>query len=229
MRDGGERLSFTIGKSNFSITENLSGKSAVFSSGRFVSFTLNQESLLQKIHSIQEALMSYPTKHSVVSNLFSKNGTRTKQLTIVECGHYTWRISVGNKKAVIRKGCVKVEAGFKLDLVLRKINQIYAAVISYTKPLNPRYDIVRRIADAKLLVWVHDGHTVVVFEKDVDGCTMSNCLVDQQYYPLLTVGVSKAANIASLFTLDLEEVISFPVDESILRYYQDAEEMWKEM
>lgn len=224
MQDTGERYSITIVKNGISIVENLSGKQAVYQGKGFLSFDIDSDSILSKLKSIQEAMLTY--KKRKLPQIFKKPAEGVDKITIVEKGHYHWEIEVGKYKATIKDNKILAHAGFKQDFFLKQLNHVIAAIYNYKRPRKPRYDIVRRIADAGILVWVNGNDSLVVYERDVDGCTMADCLVNGDYYNILIVGASIEKGVATLANMDLEIIAEFPLDESVLEYYPDCTSMF---
>ena len=70
-------------------------------------------------------------------------------------------------------------------------------------------------------MWVNGKDSLVVYEKDVDGLTMQDVIVNADYYSVLLVGIRKDVGLVSLLNCNLEEVISFPLDDSVLEYYPE--------
>ena len=223
MVDTGDRLSFSINGNDFNITDNLSGKNIVYSKGNFISFTLDKLIVLQHIKDILEALTCYKKKISFSGKL--KEISTGKSILIREDRHFVWTLGLDGKGAVLDKGTFTHSIGFDITTVLRKINFVYSQVLACDAVLNPKRDIVRRITDVGLLVWVYNKHSVVVYEKNVQGCCMTNCLIDGVYYEAVLVGSSKENNEVTLFeSTDLSEILSFPLDTSVLAYYPDVTE-----
>ena len=222
MKDDGSRLSFSIGHSGFSINDNLTGKTIIKVNGNYIAYTLDKDIVLNHIHNLQEALMTYRDRRTLFNNSSPLSNDST--LIIRENAHYDWTISLRGKNAQLSGNTFVHSKGFDKNAVLRKINKVYAELVTKGKNLNPKRDIVRRIADAGLLVWVYDGHSIVVFEKDVSGNYMTNCMIDGAYFRVVIVSTSRENGMTTLFTTNLDELLSIPTDDSILAFYPPDED-----
>lgn len=216
MVDDGRRLTFSIKKNSFHIYDNLSGESVLYNSGKVLNANIPFDSIRTHLECLQEALLTYER-----NRVFFKKipGPVADDLYIVEESHFSWMISYRKSHAIVKDGRITHTSGFSCIDVLALMNMVFATTLSLKPTLCPKKDIVRRIVDIGLLVWVHDGDSVVVFENNVSGNTMTNCLVNGDYYPVLLVSTSVESNCAVLVTPDMEEVVSFPVDQSVLTYY----------
>lgn len=217
MKDAGNRFQITIAPNRFGISDTLTGKKVLFSESQFYTFELDTKIVLDKLQTIQEAIVTYRRVKRVMPPRFLLTHSDTVQID--EVGHYNWRLVSGRRKAVIKDNTLSVQFGFDIDYVLKALNFVAAVIYNYKQPRKPRYDVVRRIADARLLVWVHGKDSLVVYEDDIDGLTMQDVIVNGDYYQVLLVGVSKELGQATLFNANFEEVIAFPLDDSILEYY----------
>lgn len=219
MNDSGNRYRITVSPNQFFITENISGKKISFVDNQFMNFELDEKDIIDKIQTIQEAILTYTKVRRIhIPRLLV---THSDTVQIDEYGHYKWRLVAGKKKAGIKDGQIHMQFGFDVDQTLRSLSFITSIIHNYKQPRNPKYDIVRRIADAGLLVWVNGKDSLVVYEKDVDGLTMQDVIVNADYYSVLLVGIRKDVGLVSLLNCNLEEVISFPLDDSVLEYYPE--------
>lgn len=225
MVDTGDRLSYSIKGKDFSINDNLSGGSIIYAGGSYTSFTIDRKIVLQHLQDLQDALNGYTKKVLWFKKL--KPISYNDSLVICEDKHCVWTLGLNGKGAVLDNGAFCYTRGFDVISVLRKINYVYSQVLCAKAALDPKRDIVRRISDVGLLVWVYKEHSIAVYERNVSGCCMTNCLVDGVYYKALLVGSSKELGLATLFTPDFEEVTEFPLDDSILAYYPDVTETLK--
>lgn len=223
MHDDGRRLSFSIEDNAFIISDTLTGDLVIHRGEGFVKFDIDRDVIYAHLKNLQEALVSFTPKR-----MFKKatSLSNSGKLVIREDSHFHWTLGVRGKSAVLYDNVYVMSKGFDKDLVLRRINKVYAAVVSKNTCLAPKHDIVRRISDAGLLVWVHDGHSIVCYEKDVMGSTMSNCLIDGVYFKLVFVSVSDAEDRCTLFNTQLGEIISYPLDDSIKLFYMDDEHLF---
>ena len=178
----------------------------------------------QHLTNIQEALCSYKTVVLPFWKKLSGVSASNLEVVIVEDSHFSWEIGCDEFKAKVGNNTVTMERGFNKMEVLRAINYAYSLLLSTSPTLQPKRDIVRRVVDVGLLVWVNSEDSVVVYEKNVHGCIMENCLINSIYYPLVYVSSSKEAGQTTLFNSRLEELVSFPLDQSILTYYPPDEE-----
>jgi ribosome-binding factor A len=217
MIDDGYRLSFSISDDGFSIVDNISGNGIICTRGYFTLATLDRSVALQHIKNLQEALLSSTKKR------LNFKGTPIisfdKTVLIRENAHYDWTIGYDRTGASLKDNVIHPTLTFDKGVILSSINRVYAEILTKSYDLSPKRDIVRRIADAGLLVWVYKGHSVVVFEKDVSGNCMANCMIDGVYFMVVVVSVSKEMQLATLYTTSLEELLSVPLDDSILAFY----------
>jgi len=218
MKDDAYRLIISINDTdNYSISDALSGKTILCLKGNITASTLDIDVVLQHIRNLEEALMQYRTSTKMFSKLPVLSGN--SRLTIREDAHFAWTLSYEGKSAVIKDNCVTRVVGFDVNYVLKTINKLYYTLTLHNKPLNPKRDIVRRIIDVGLVVWVHNGHSVVVYEKNISGNCMVDCLVDGVYFKTAIVSTSGELGVTTIFTTDLEELLSFPTDDSILTFF----------
>lgn len=225
MIEDGNRLTMSLGVNSFFITDTLSGKSVVFKDGNCSAFTLNKEIVLKKIMTLQEALNTYTVK---VALPFQKVPviSYNDNLIIREDKHFCWTVGYNSKGAVLADNAYVKSRGFDEDIVLRRLNSIYSQILNLDLARDPRHDIVRRISDVGLLVWVYGQHSIAVYEKNVSGCCMSNCLIDGEHFDVVLVGTSVSQQTAVLLTQDFEEIVTFPLDDSILAYYPDGDKIY---
>lgn len=217
MTDDLSRLSISIDNHKFSVQDTMSGGYIYYNNGAFNGVTLDPSIVQSHLKSLNEALCSWKKKY----RRFYKGPVLStgKTLAIREDKHFTWTLSYSNMSAHLEDGLMCMSYGFDVDKVIRNINLVAATVITANKILTPDRDIVRRIIDVGVLCWVHDGHSVVHYEKNVKGNTMLNCLIDGEFYPLVIVSASRDKDSVTLFTSDLAEIITYPLDDSILHFY----------
>lgn len=225
MVDDGSRLTFSIGQNAFNITDALTGKTVIFKDGYCTTFTIDREVVLQKIKTLQEALSTYTLKYASVLRK-STSLSYNDKLIIREDKHFQWTIGYNGKGATLCDNTFTRSHGFDTTLVLRRLSSVYTQILNYGLVRDPKHDIVRRVSDVGLLVWVYGGHSVAVYEKNVNGCCMANCLIDGNYYDIVLVGTSVESCEATLFTKNLNEIVTFPLDESILAYYPDGDKIY---
>lgn len=225
MIEDGSRLTLSLGSDSFFITDTLTGKSIIFKEGHCSAFTLDKDVILNKISTLLEALNTYTVKSVLPFQKLPVIGYADK-LIIREDSHFSWTIGVGGKAAQLHDHTYYKGHGFDEDLVLRRLNSIYSQILNLDIARDPKRDIVRRISDVGLLVWVYGKHSVAVYEKNVSGCCMANCLIDGTYYEAVLVGTSVSNKRAVLLTPNLEEIVTFPLDNSILAYYPDGDKIY---
>lgn len=217
MIDDGCRLSFSITGDSYSVTDTISGNAIINVRGNYTASSLDRDTVLQHIQNLQEALMTYKQRRAVFNKIVPLSSNST--LIIRENTHFDWTLGLMAKGAQLADNVYTYNKDFDKDAVLRIINKVYASLLLMNATLNPKRDIVRRIADAGLLVWVYENHSVVVFEKDVLGNCMSNCMIDGIYFKVILVSTSKETGTTTLFTTQLEELLTFPTDDSIRTFY----------
>ena len=225
MVDDGYRLSFSINDTGYSIVDNLSGKAVINVRGNITLFTLDKDVVLQHIKNLQEALLTYKVKSSKFSKEKFIDGN-TAQLMIRENEHYDWSLRFMDIGINIHNHTCFLQKKIDVAEVLRALNKVYSDLLSRNVVLNPKRDIVRRVVDAGLLFWVHKGSSVVVYENNVQGNYMVNCMVNGIFFNVLIVSACRKTNSVTLFNSNLEEVITFPLDDSILTYYTCDDELF---
>ncbi len=224
MKDDGYRLSFSIRENNFYITDNLSGNIIIYNDGKIVHATLDFDVVKQHIKNIQEGLMTYTQRKLPMWKKLNGISSEYDKLIVTENEHFSWSLSYNGKKAIMNNNTFTYNNGFDKTRVLNMLNYVYATMLSLSPTLRPKRDIVRRIVDVGLLVWVYENNSVVVYEKNVHGNTMENCLVNGYHFPVVLVSSSVEQKSTTLFTSQLEELVTFPLDNSILTYYPPDEE-----
>lgn len=227
MNDTGSRFSYSIRGDDFTITDNYHGTAYVYQNGQCLDCSVDTADVISNIRNLVEALSTYPRRVVLFGKKlppYSNPGT----LLITEDSHLTWSISCEDASACYLDNYYISTRDFDTGNILRAINTVYANIVYANKPLEPKRDIVRRISDVGVLVWVYDGHSLVTYERSINGCVMEKCLVDDVFYEQVLVGTSMSQGIATLFTLNLEEILTFPLDDSILAYFPDGDKMFSE-
>ena len=228
MREDGHRLTFSVGSNNFTINDNLSGEVTKFTNGTFTAIQIDKEMILNHVKNLQEAVMTYvirkARKRLISQNTASPILSESSTLIIRENAHYDWTVSMKGWSAAIQDGAIIYVNDFDKNAVLSKINKMYSEILAKDAMLNPKRDIVRRIIDVGLLAWVHGEDSLVVYEKDVNGNFMTNCLINGNYFRAVIVSTSKEAGTATLMTTNFDEIVTFPLDNSILTFYPADEE-----
>ncbi len=219
MKDDGYRLSFSIKDDSFVITDTLNGTTIINTHGKFVSLTLDVNVAMQHIQNLQEAIMSYSEKWLTPFNTSKNIITTKKGIVVRENSHFSWSIGVPGNSALLENEVTYKTMGFDKLTVLNGINYVYSQLLIKQVVLNPKRDIVRRIIDVGLLVWVHEKNSLAVYEKNVSGNLMTNCLINGVYFNIVIVSSSRELGKTTLFNSKLEEIVSFPLDDSILAFY----------
>lgn len=225
MHDTRHRLSFSLNYNKIVINDNLQSGVVLFENGTFSCFSIDKKIVIQELQNIITALNK--ARKQTMIKLTNKPVSRDS-LVINTIGYFQWQLSYMGKGAYLTNDLFKVEMGFDANRITSYMSKALAEVIRSDQILTPRVDIVRRIPDAGLLVWVYKGHSIVCYERNVDGSTMHGCLVDGEYYPLAIVSVSEEAGECVLFTHELKEIITYPLDASITHFYKADERMFDE-
>lgn len=219
MKDDGARLSITCTPCNFTITENLTSKSIIYRDGKFVQFNIDKEIVCNHLKDLQQVI-STASKNCFGYKPFGKYPKEDK-VTIMERDHFEYRLVVHGKCGDLTESSLNCQFGFDIHECLRAINRVYAIILQANKMLDPTRDIVRRIADVGVLVWVHDGNTIICYENNIKGVTMQNCLINGDFYNYVLVGADVEKNTCTLFDENFNILIEYPLDESIKSYYSE--------
>lgn len=221
MKDDGYRLSFSFREDGFSITDNLSGNMFISKAGKVIHNSLDTEIVQQHLKNIQEALISYSVERLPFWKKLSGPAVESKEVLIFEESHYEWSVCCDGLKAKLKDNVLICDHNFQSMPVLRVINYAYSILLTATKSLNPKRDVVRRIVDVGLLVWVTGENSLVVYESNVQGTKMQNCLINGIYYPEVSVDIDYTEQVSILRDSSNEELLRFPLDQSVLSYYTD--------
>lgn len=218
MREDGNRLSYTIRGTTVTITNNMDGTMFAMSGSQTTPIcNIDLKLLYEHIQTLQELIVRNKVRH-----LGYKPFVRTAKdttVTIVECDHYSYRIIVHGKCAELNEFSFSAQFGFDTQKLLNALSYAYSVVSSSDVALRPARDIVRRIADVGILVWVYEGHTLVCKDVNISGCTLVNCLVDDHFYDLVYVSSNIEHNKCYVFDKHLEEIFTVPLDKSVLTYF----------
>ncbi len=225
MDNNKHRLSYSLNFNKITINDNLQAGVILYEDGHFMSFSIDKDVVIQELQNIIQSIMR--AKRSTMFRITNKPAARDA-LVINEDGYYIWRMAYQGKGAYLTHDTLKMEIGFDIDRVISFVNKALAEVIRSDQILTPRVDIVRRISDAGLLVWVWQGHSIVCYESSVEGSTMHDCLIDGVYYPLVVVSVSEEKGTCVLLTLGLQEIVTYPLDASITYFYKADEHLFDE-
>lgn len=147
-------------------------------------------------------------------------------LVIRDTGHFEWDLIEGGKYATLKNNKLTMNSSFNKSKALSMMYSTVSLLNHATKRLDPKRNIVRRIADCKLLVWVYNGHCVAVAERNIDGMAMSNALIDGEFYPALIVDTSREDNHCSVYDFNTGDLVfSCPLDISVTTYFKPSEEL----
>lgn len=216
MVEDGFRLSYSVTKANTNIIDMLTGNTLSLVNNVIVTGTLDKDIVVNHLKNLTEAAMRATRRYGLIN----RHGDSSKNMLIIrEDKHNEWTVSFDGSGCTIVNGVITTYRGFDYTAFLREVNRLYANIVNQTVPLNPKKNIVRRIADVGLLVWVYDGHSVVCYEDNVMGNYMLNCLIDGFHYDSVIVSTSRQNDITYILNNKLEEIIHFPLDESIESYY----------
>lgn len=184
--------------------------------------TLDTEAIIPEIMALIESLNTYTMQRK----MFLKNPTDYKQgIVIRDLGHFHWDCSEEGNYAMIEANKITASSSFNKGDVLRKLYSTVTLIQSLKPRLDPRVDIVRRIPDCRLLVWVYKNTCIAVAERNIEGMAMSNALINGEYYQALLVDVSRENNTCNVFDFSTgDAVFSCPVDNSILTYFVSSED-----
>lgn len=228
MVDNGLRLSMRITNNDFSITDALTGASTMFSyvGDTFIIKQLKDKDIASVIDTLIEAINSANEKVKWFTGKPDLSGGAYVQ--VISTGHYDWNITYCGLTAELKNGVLYRPRNFDTSLVCRLLFSVYQILMRDSVVLSPKTDIVRRIPDVGLLVWVHNGHSVVCYEKAVQGSCMVSCFIDGNYFRLVFVSPSYETNTVTLLTPNLSEIITFPLDKSVTFFYQCDEDAFTE-
>ena len=214
------RLNVEIKYNSFVIHDPLSGGTVLFKDDCFQAFNLDRDMVVQRMASLQSSLLT--AKKSTA--LLGMSLTRPSEEVIVSInddGVLSWTIYCDGKTGILQDGKLKTDFYFNSDLLLSKVNWVVFNLVRATRILQPRTDIVRRIPDAHLVVWVWNGHSVVCYEDGINGVTMDNCLIDGKSYDLVLVQADETTGTCTLISKDFKMLAEFPLDDSIQFFYKD--------
>lgn len=219
MKDTEHRLSYSLSDKEFNITDNRTGDVIRYNGASFTAFTIDKEIVIAGLQNLLEMLSTW--KYS--ATVFFDTAPYKNNLVILENSFLSWSMYLDGITATAGDGKIRKSPRFNEDKARSIIARCLGEIMRAGGLLKPKADIVRRIADAGLLVWVHGATSCVCYEKDVSGMTMSNCLVNGEYYEALLVSVSSIDQRVTLFTSELQEVAEFPYDKSIGFFYKPDE------
>lgn len=223
MIDDGARLSYSIRGTSVNITNNMDGKVFVSSPSQAAPvMTIEKELLYNHIKTIQQLLASH-NLNTFMYKPFAKV-PNVAAVSIIEGDHYSYRFMVDGKCAELTEYAFRGQRGFNVNRLLRSLSYAYSVIMNTDPALKPKRDIVRRVADVGILVWVYGEHTLVCKDTNINGCTLINCLVDDDYYDIVLVSINMEDERCYIFSKGLTELFSVPLDNSILTYFHDDAE-----
>lgn len=219
LKDDNRRLSISIGDRNFNVVDTLSGEQFVYDGNNITCSSLDVDAIKSHIESLQE-LLSLSKPNYFMHKPLGKCPD-SKSVVIQEISHFSYKISCNGKYGILSDHKLDCQLGFDTTKVLNLINYVYSIVLKNILVLNPRTDIVRRVVDARLLVWVYHGNTAVCFEDDCIGQCMTNCLINGKHYAVVPLSVNEEKGVVSMFDGNFNLIAEFPIDNSVLVYFQD--------
>lgn len=225
LKDDNRRLSVSIGDVAFSVVDTLSGEQYVFDGKNVTDNSLDVEIIKDHLQSLQELLSLARANYFGHKPL---GAAGTDKITVQEVEHFTYKITCNRRRALLHDDILDCGLGFNQLLVLNKINYVYSVLLRSNTILCPQTDIVRRVVDARLLVWVHNGNTAVCFEENCIGQSMIHCLINGTYYEQVPLSVDEEKGIVSMFDGNFNFIAEFPVDKSVLVYFQDDSKLLEE-
>lgn len=213
------RLNIEINDDAFLLHDSISGKVVIYEEGQYKAFALDRDDVIARLQRMQSALLSWSKVKSILqpSDVISTD----ERLVIREDGVESWTVCCDKRSAKLANGKFTYNWKMNADHVLSKINKMICILLSANKILQPQVDIVRRIPDARLVVWTYKEHSTVCYEEGIKGPTMSNCLVDGKYYDVVLVQSDENSKTCTLMTTDFEVIVEYPLDDSIKFFYED--------
>lgn len=213
------RFNISIQGNDFVIHDSISGNVTSFESGIYKCFGLDRNIIVQHLQQLQTAMMSAKHKkcYRQPSDILSNGPT----VTIRQDGQESWTIGIFGNSAKLCNGALLYKKGFNADTVMSFINRTLCTLLQADKILQPKVDIVRRIPDARLVVWTYGSHSTVCYEEGINGATMSNCLIDGNYYDLVLVQSDEESKACTLLTTNFDIIVEYPLDDSIKFFYGD--------
>lgn len=225
MIEDGVRLSYSIFGDNANIINMLTGETLIVSGTNIVCANLSPDIVTTHIKNLTEVLMSSKRSRSLVRK---HDFTERNNLTVREENHGEYTISFRGSGCTVKNNMVICYRGFDFDDCLKAINGLLAKLVQSAMPLKPKRDIVRRIADVGVLVWVYNGHTVITYEDHIMGNYMFNCLIDARFYDGVIVSTSRADDKAYILDKHFNVIVEFPLDGSIESYYPCDDESFED-
>lgn len=228
MKDTGHRLTYSWTDINrCTITDATTGDYLRLDATQdHYSGDLDEYLAIDGLMNIVEVLNTYPT----TKKWGLQNPTDYKDNVVIrDVAHLEWDFVENDHYATAKDGRMTVNSKFDTGRVLNRVYNTVNLLNNATSRLHPKTDIVRRIADCNLLVWVNEGRCIAVAEKNIDGMSMQDALVDGIYYPSLLVDASREKDLCSVYDIDTGELIfCCPLDNSITTYFTPGEDLLKQ-
>lgn len=213
------RINLEISSNSFLVHDSISGGVIIYEEGQFKAFALDRDSVFSRIQMLQTCLLSWSKVRCFKqpSDVLSDSD----RVVIREDGQESWTISYNGFSAKLSNGRLKYHHKMNVDIILSYVNKLACLLLSADKILQPHVDIVRRIPDARLVVWTYKEHSTVCYEDGIKGATMNNCLIDGKYYDVVLVQSDEDSMTCTLMTTNFDVIVEYPLDDSIKFFYED--------
>ena len=213
------RLNVEISPKSFLVHDSISGGVVIFEDEQYKAFALDRESIIKRLQMLQSSLLSWSKVRCLrqPSDILSES----ERVVIREDGQESWTISCNGLSSKLANGQFKHHRKMNVDIVLSYVNKMVCQLLAADKILQPHVDIVRRIPDARLVVWNYKEHSTVCYEDGIKGATMSNCLIDGAYYDVVLVQSDEESMTCTLMTTEFDVIVEYPLDDSIKFFYAD--------
>lgn len=218
MKDDGARLSYVIRGCSYKILDNTNGQYCIFNLGETPIVTMDKKLAIDHLETLTYLLNSVQRKSTGLFPVHRKH--RTGEIKITEISHYNYEIVIDDCiTCTLTDKFFTAPKGIEIIDILRNVNYVWSSLLQLKVTLNPSRNIVRRIADVGVLVWVYRGQSIVCYENNICGSIMLNCMVNGEHYKQIYVSLNKEENLCELFDSNLQLICELPIDESILAYY----------
>lgn len=224
MKDDGARLTFAINGCKYNITDNLSGGYCIFDMHNPLISTIPKDVIMSHLQTLVEILSTVKVRYT---SLFRKILEPSNNIRIVETTHYSYDITYGDFQMTLHNGVLTCPRGTDVTYILRQVNYVWSNIMTSRRSLSPKNNIVRRIADCNILVWVWQDKTIVCHAENVCGSIMLNCMINGEVYKQVFVSIDRERGTCDLFDSNLQLILEIPVDESILEYYAYDDDAFK--
>ena len=218
MKVDGARLSYVIRGCSYKIVDNTNGQYCIFNLGETPIVTMDKKLAIDHLETLTYLLNSVQRKSTGLFHVHRKH--RTGEIKITEISHYNYEIVIDDCiTCTLTDKFFTAPKGIEIIDILRNVNYVWSSLLQLKVTLNPARNIVRRIADVGVLVWVYRGQSIVCYENNICGSIMLNCMVNGEHYKQIYVSLNKEENLCELFDSNLQLICELPIDESILAYY----------